>query len=143
MTETTRTLSIRIARPLAQVYDMVTDPPRLTAWASGLASSLEQVDGKWIGDTPAGRATIRFCPRNEFGVADHWVSLDGKPEIHMPVRVIAHGGRSEVFITVFRQPDMDDATYARDLDWVARDLARLKQVLESEPAGALDHQHTQ
>lgn len=129
----TRTVAIRIDRPAAQVYEFVADPARLTEWASGLASSLQQVEGLWVGDTPAGRATIRFSPRNEFGIADHWVSLDGKPEIHMPVRVIAHDGQSEIFITVFRQPDMDDETYARDVDWVGRDLARLKQVVESQP----------
>ncbi|MFX8899252.1 hypothetical protein ABTN01_19105, partial [Acinetobacter baumannii] len=75
----TRTVAIRIDRPMAQVYDIIADPTRLTTWASGLASSLERVDGTWLGDTPAGRAAIRFCPRNEFGVADHWVSVDGKP----------------------------------------------------------------
>lgn len=132
MTET-RTIAIRIDRPMSQVYDIVADPTRMTAWASGLASSLEQVDGKWSGDTPTGRAAIRFSPRNEFGVADHWVSVDGRPEIHMPVRVIGHEGQSEVLITVLRQSDMDDETYARDCDWVGRDLARLKEIVEAEP----------
>lgn len=134
MTETTRTISIRIARPSAQVYGYLADPANMAEWASGLAASLERVDGKWIGQAPAGRATIRFSPRNEFGIADHWVSLDGQPEIHVPLRVIGHDGAAEVLLTLLRQPGMDDDTFARDADWMARDLGRLKQVLESHPA---------
>jgi len=136
MSATTRTPGIRIDRPMAEVYDYLADPTTMTEWASGLASGLRQVDGRWIGDTPEGPATIRFSPRNEFGIADHWVSLHGKAEIHMPVRVIGRDGQSEVFITVFRQSDMDDATYARDVDWVGRDLARLKDVIEARPRRA-------
>jgi predicted enzyme related to lactoylglutathione lyase len=134
MTETSRTLAIGIDRPMAQVYDYVIDPTRMTEWASGLASTLEQVDGKWVGETPDGRATIRFSPRNAFGIADHWVAFDGRAEIHMPIRVVAHGGQAEVLITVLRQPGMDDEMLARDADWVMRDLARLRDVLEGQPA---------
>jgi hypothetical protein len=31
---------------------------------------------------------------------------------------------------VVRQPEMDDARFAADADWVGRDLATLKRVLE-------------
>lgn len=134
MTQTTRTASIRIGRPMAQVYAYLADPANMAEWASGLASSLEQVEGRWIGKTPAGRATIRFSPRNEFGIADHWVSVDGSPEIHVPLRVIGHDGGAEVLLTLLRQPDMDDDAFTRDAEWMARDLVKLKEVLESHPA---------
>jgi hypothetical protein len=34
-------------------------------------------------------------------------------------------------LTLFRLPDMSDADFARDAEWVARDLAALKVLLES------------
>lgn len=46
-------------------------------------------------------------------------------------RVIANGDSTEVVFTLFRQPGMDDATWARDEDWVKKDLERLKQRFES------------
>jgi hypothetical protein len=46
------------------------------------------------------------------------------------MRVIANGAGSEVTLTLFRQPDMSDAKFAEDAEWVARDLRRLKDVLE-------------
>ncbi len=134
MTETSRTVAIRIARPMAQVYDIVAAPARMTEWASGLATRLDEIDGRWVGQTPEGRAVIRFTPRNDFGIADHWVSLDGRPDIYVPLRVIACDDGAEVLVTVFRRDQMDDAAFARDIDWVGRDLARLKQLAEREPA---------
>jgi hypothetical protein len=47
------------------------------------------------------------------------------------MRVLADGsGGSEVIFTLFRQPTMTDADFARDKGMVEADLAKLKQVLE-------------
>jgi hypothetical protein len=73
---------------------------------------------------------VRFSPRNDYGVVDHWVFLPTGQMVAIPLRVIANGNGSEVTLTLFRLPEMDDATFARDADWVRRDLTRLKDVLE-------------
>jgi hypothetical protein len=47
------------------------------------------------------------------------------------VRVVPNGSGSEVIFTLFRQAGMTDAIFARDAEWVAKDLAALKALLES------------
>ena len=52
-------------------------------------------------------------------------------EIYIPLRVIANGTGAEVMLTLFRLPEMTDAVFARDAEWVAKDLAALKALLET------------
>lgn len=73
-----------------------------------------------------------FSEPNAYGVLDHRVQLAGKPEVYVPLRLVAHGDHTEAVLTLFRQPDMDEAMFERDAGLVARDLAALKRVLESE-----------
>ena len=63
-------------------------------------------------------------------MVDHWVFLPGGKVIAVPLRVVANAGGSEVTFTLFRQPEMSDELFDRDADWVRRDLARLKEVME-------------
>jgi hypothetical protein len=46
------------------------------------------------------------------------------------MRVIANGTGSEVLLTLFRLPDMTVEAFARDAEWVERDLKALKELLE-------------
>lgn len=126
-------LSVYIARPLADVAGFLAEPLNMNAWASGLGHSLRQEDGEWLANGPEGPVRIRFSPRNDFGVADHWVRVAPGVEVYIPLRVIAHGDGCEVQLTLQRQPSMSDAQYAADADWVRRDLAALKALLEKTP----------
>jgi len=47
------------------------------------------------------------------------------------MRVIANGTGSEVIFTLFRLPEMTAEDFARDAEWVERDLRALKALLES------------
>ena len=128
-------LSIWIARDCASVYDFLHRPENFPLWASGLAGGLAcrssgTDDGEWVAAGPAGEIRIRFSPRNAYGVVDHWVTLPDGKVISVPLRVIANNGGSEVTLTLFRLPEMSDETFARDADWIRRDLATLKDVLE-------------
>jgi hypothetical protein len=125
-----RTISISIRRDWREVYEFAHRPENFARWASGAAKSLHQEGGEWVADGPDGRAVLRFAPRNEFGVLDHTVILASGAEIHVPMRVVPNGRGCEVMFTLFRQPGMTDAVFARDADWVAKDLARLKALLE-------------
>jgi hypothetical protein len=117
------------------LYERFWRPESFPLWASGLSDSgLEQAGEVWRAQGPEGPVTIRFTPHNPFGVMDHWVDLGAGREIYMPLRVIGNGDGCLVTLTLFRQPEMTDETFAADAAWVARDLQTLKGLAESGPA---------
>ncbi|HEY2553262.1 MAG TPA: SRPBCC family protein [Streptosporangiaceae bacterium] len=133
MASESRYLAERIDRPVGQVYEYAADPAHLPEWAPGLGSSVEQVDGQWLVQTPAGRARIDFVSPNDLGVLDQYVTPPSGETVYVPLRVIADGDGCEVVFTLRRQPGMTDAELDRDEAAVTADLARLKQVLEARP----------
>jgi hypothetical protein len=152
MTHETRQLSITVQRPVAEVRAYLADPLNFSQWASGLAGGLaplseDNAQGTdptlFAAQSPQGEVTVRFSGANDFGVADHWVFLPDGTTVYVPLRAVANGEGTEVSLTLYRQPSMDDATFAADSEWVTRDLDRLKSVLERRnpsaretPAGA-------
>lgn len=131
-----RHISIRIHKPAAEVYAFTKDPESFTKWAAGLASGLtrdaDPTGEQWIAHGPGGDVTVRFSPPNDLGVLDHWVTLPDGTELYMPLRVVANGEGAEVVMTLYRPPNMyDDAAFDRDAAAVARDLAKLKALLET------------
>lgn len=125
-------LTVQIDRGLDAVYDFCADPANLAQWASGLGNSLvAEADDVWIAQTPHGRIHIRFTPRNDYGVLDHYVTTEAGSEVYIPMRVVACGSGTQLQFTLFRQPDMDDARFQTDAEWVMRDLLALKKLLES------------
>lgn len=125
-----RTLSVPIDRDWRAVYAFTYQPENFPLWASGLASGLERDGAEWIAQAPSGLVRIRFSPPNDFGVLDHTVVLPSGEEVFVPMRIVANGGGAEAMLTLFRGPGMTDETFARDADWVRRDLAALKRLLE-------------
>ena len=134
MLSTSVHVSESIGRPAAEVYDYVSEPAHLVHWARGLGGSVENVDGRWFMDTPAGRVQVEFAPRNPFGVLDHDVTWPSGEVVRAPMRVIPDGAGCEVVFTVRRLPGMTDEELVRDAGLVAADLATLKLILEGEPA---------
>lgn len=129
-----RTLSVWIDRDPDAVYAFLSVPENFMRWASGLAGSLAREGDGWVAETPEGTMPVRFTPPNPFRIADHWVIPPAGPEIAIPIRVLANGSGSEVTLHLFHLPEMDDARFARDAEWVERDLATLKRVLEASDA---------
>ena len=127
----TRIISVSIARSPREVYAFVSNPANLPRWASGIGSSIEQIKGEWIAQTPNGPVKVRFAPRNDLGVLDHYVTVAPGVEIYIPMRVVPNGSGSELIFTLFRQPDMTDEKFREDADWVLRDLTRLKDIFET------------
>lgn len=125
-----RTLSVSIACPPAEVYSFVSNPENLPRWAAGLCLSVRKSNGNWIVETPRGPVKIRFADRNPHGVVDHYVTLDSGEEIYVPMRVVANGSGSEVIFTLFRSPEMSEKDFSKDVGQVERDLRSLKDVLE-------------
>ena len=70
-------------------------------------------------------------PRWASGLARSLKKVNGEWIADTPEgRVIADGAGSEVLFTLFRLPDTTDETFARDAEWVERDLRALKALLE-------------
>ncbi|MCC7584216.1 SRPBCC family protein [Serratia sp. Lou2A] len=126
-----QTLHIAINRPCDEVYAFLSRPENFPLWAKGLANSLRQEDEGWVADTPQGKLRIRFSAPNAFGVLDHWVTLPNGSVVYVPLRTLANRHGTEVIFTLFRQPEMDDAMFARDAGLVNADLQALKRLLES------------
>jgi hypothetical protein len=130
MTSESWHVSEHIGRPVVEVYAFAADPANLARWAPGLGHSVAEVDGQWFVDTPAGRAGLAFAPRNDYGVLDHYLTLNSGEVIYVPMRVTADGDGTEAVLTVRRRPGMTDDEFKADGEAVAADLARLKGILE-------------
>lgn len=79
-----------------------------------------------------GRVRIEFVEANGLGVLDHEVTLESGVRFYNPMRVVANGEGSEVVFTLFRTSDMSAEKFAADARWVAKDLGKLKAVLEDQ-----------
>lgn len=124
-----RVLAVWVDRDPAAVYDFSSKPENFPLWASGLGSAIRQESGRWIAETPHGALEVRFSPINPFGVLDHVVVAPDR-EILVPMRVLPNGTGAEISLTLLRQPDMSDAQFDADAEWIARDLAALKRLIE-------------
>ncbi|ASC78518.1 SRPBCC family protein [Serratia sp. PGPR-27] len=125
-----QTLHVAINRPCDEVYAFLSRPENFPLWAKGLTNSLRREGEDWMAETPQGRIRIRFSAPNAFGVLDHWVTLPDGGVVYVPLRALANRQGAEVIFTLFRQPDMDDALFARDVGLVNADLQALKRLLE-------------
>ncbi|MGO4333101.1 SRPBCC family protein [Cupriavidus sp. 2TAF22] len=126
------TLGIDIDQPAATVAAFLAVPENYPRWASGLGELSQRSDGSWQTLTPEGPMQVRFTPANPYGIADHYVQPPGSEEIYIPMRVIANAGGATLLFTLLRYPGVDDARFAADADWVRRDLASLKALLEQQ-----------
>ncbi|WP_210506480.1 SRPBCC family protein [Naasia sp. SYSU D00057] len=132
MSRETRHLGIRIERDAASVYDFAGNPANLPRWAAGLSGSIEQVDGRWLAESPMGPIEVAFAPRNEYGVLDHQVTLADGRVFDNPMRVLRDGDAAcDVVFTLRRADGMTDEEFAADTAAVEADLATLKRLLES------------
>lgn len=130
MTES-RTVSISIRRSPGEVYDYLVEPANFPRWSVFITDITRDGD-EWLASTPGGSVRIRFTPRNDYGIVDHYVTVGPALQIYVPLRVVANGeDGSEVLFTVFRLPGMNEAQFAEDMEMVAIDLAGLKRVLEA------------
>ena len=127
----TRHLSITIQSRLQDAYAFAARPENFAQWASGLGEILPQANGEWLADTAEGQVKIRFSAHNPYGVLDHWVTPPAGEEIYIPMRLIANGDGCDLHFTLFRLDHMSDEKFEADADWVLRDLAVLKQLLEA------------
>ena len=125
-------VSVSIDRSPDRVYEFVANPENLPQWAAGLSGSIAHVNGEWIAESPMGRVKVQFAARNPFGILDHDVTLPSGDRVNNPMRVVPNDDGSEVIFTVYQRPGMSDDVFADDTKAVARDLGKLKTLLEGE-----------
>jgi hypothetical protein len=89
MTSQSWHVSERIECPADEVYAYASNPANLPRWAPGLGNSVEEADGQWFVDTPAERVRLAFAPQNDFGVLDHYLTLNSGEVIYVPMRVMS------------------------------------------------------
>jgi uncharacterized protein YndB with AHSA1/START domain len=131
MTES-RTVSISIRRRPEEVYEYLADPANFPKW-SIFIKGIKKEGSEWLATTPESTVRIRFTPRNEFRILDHYVTVSSQIQVYVPMRVLADPENdSEVVFTVFRLPGMSDEQYKDDIGMVLTDLAGLKRVLEDK-----------
>ncbi|GAC1040942.1 SRPBCC family protein [Rhizobium sp. No.120] len=121
---------ISIDRDWREVYDYASRPENMPFWASGLASGLTQDGDDWIAEGVLGNARIRFAPRNDFGVIDHWVTLESDLQVYNALRVVPNGDGCEVMFTVLQLPGMEAEQFTADAAHVMRDLEALSELME-------------
>jgi hypothetical protein len=128
-----RTYSISIALNWRDLYDRIWKPEVFPKWAAGLAETALRAEGdRWVAEGPEGQVRIRFTPKNDYGVMDHWVELQDGSTIHVPLRVVENGAGAEVMLTLYRQIGMDDERFAGDAKLILRDLRALKALVERQ-----------
>jgi hypothetical protein len=132
MTLESRHVGVPIDRPANEVYGYVSDPTNWPAWAPGLCTSIEHVDGHWVAESGMGRIVIEFAPPNDFGVLDHTVTVASGETFHNPMRVIPDGSGCEVVFTVRRRSGITDEEFERDASAVLADLTALKRLIEAK-----------
>lgn len=126
-----RIIHISIERDWHDVARFVLAPGNMPQWAAGLGAGFEQRGDHWIADGgPIGEVEVRFAPLNEFGVADHDVTLPDGTIVQNALRVVPNGDGAEVMFTLLRQPTMSDADLEADAVHVRKDLETLKAILE-------------
>lgn len=130
MTFKSKHISVSINRPANEVYEFASNPANLPQWAAGLSGSIENVKGDWIAESPMGRVKVEFAEKNKFGILDHDVTLPSGEKIYNPMRVFPNDDGSEVIFTLYQRSDLSDQMFAEDAEAVAKDLEKLKSLLE-------------
>ena len=125
-----RTLSVSIDRPFAEVYAYASDPRNMHHWAAGLGRDFAPDGDGWAFHDPGGN-TIRltFTPENIYGVVDHDVFTPAGV-VHVPMRVLPNGDGAEVTFLLLQLPGMTDSEFERDAATVQNDLETLRALLE-------------
>lgn len=113
------------------VYAFAARMENLPAWASGLASGIEQRDGDWYTQSPMGEVKVVMTPANPFGVLDHEVTLPDGTTVHNAFRVTPCGDGSLLVFVVLRLPGVDQQAFDADVAHVRKDLSALKTIMES------------
>jgi hypothetical protein len=129
-----RHISISINRSAGEVYEFASNPENLPKWAAGLSSSVKNVNGEWIAESPMGTVKVKFADKNRFGILDHDVTLPSGETSYNPMRVFPNKDGSELIFTLYQRLGMSDKDFRNDEEQIKEDLERLKSLVEKQSA---------
>jgi hypothetical protein len=121
-----------ILAPAPAVVAFLSDMENWRAWAPWIRS-VARTGADWRLQTEAGPMTVHFVEPNALGVLDHEVTLASGETVMNSMRVVPNGGGSELVMVVFQSPTASAEQFARDVQAVTDDLARLKKAAEALP----------
>lgn len=113
------------------VVSFVSDIETWTRWAPWIRSVTRLSRREWSLETAAGPMAVRFVEVNSLGVLDHEVTLESGVTVLNAMRVLPNGSGSELVMVIFQSPGVAAEEFARDVQAVADDLARLKEAAEA------------
>ncbi|MGF9906828.1 SRPBCC family protein [Brevibacillus porteri] len=125
-----KTLSISIECRPEEVYAYVTNPENFPEWVTSFVKSIRRWGEEWIVETKEAQITLKFADKNDYGVADHWVTIATGQTILNPMRVVPNGSGCEVVFTAFQQPGMSHENFVKDTEMIESDLRTLKRIME-------------
>jgi hypothetical protein len=129
------TISVSISCPYETVYGFLADPANLFTWANVLGTKARPLAPlEWLAEEPAFTdkpITIRFTPRNAYGVLDITASADGLPLFWSPVRAFRNGEGTELTLCMLQRSDQSEESFRSELEWTRADLLTVKTLLES------------
>jgi uncharacterized protein YndB with AHSA1/START domain len=126
------TFTLEINRPRDEVYAFINKPDNLPKWADGFAKEVKTVDGHHKVVTPDGEMFLSFDSNPKLGVIDMWAGPTPDQMDVFPVRVIARpDGATVTTMTLFQTPDVDEATFGKQIESLTRETGNLKRMLEN------------
>ncbi|HEV8364433.1 MAG TPA: SRPBCC family protein [Gemmatimonadaceae bacterium] len=120
-----------ISSPPQQLIAYLSDLNNWRSWAPWVHSVNRSSDRDWTVETDVGQMHMRFVETNSLGVLDHDVTLSSGLTVHNSMRVLRNGSGSELVMVLFQSPGVSNDVFARDIQAVTDDLARLKGVAET------------
>jgi hypothetical protein len=133
-------IHVSILAPARQVIAFLVDVHNWMAWAPWIRSVSRTSERGWTLETDVGPMAVRFVEQNPLGVLDHEVTLPSGTGALNSMRVLANGSGSELIMVVFQSPEVSSDQFARDVEAVRDDLARIKTLSEAMARETIDEQ---
>ena len=124
-------IHVSILAPPGQVTAFLVDVHNWMTWAPWIRSVHRSSDRGWTLTTDAGPLALRFVEQNALGVLDHEVTLASGATTLNSMRVLPNGSGSELIMVVFQSADVSADQFARDVEAVRDDLARIKTLSDA------------
>ncbi len=128
-----RTISLAINKPCADVYAFLAEPANISRWAVGtLHQPLQYVtETEWRTLYDGKEIRLTFTPHNAFGILDLRINGVSGAEQSYRIRVFPNGAGTELCLTALQRIGESDAQFNSEFEWVRSDLMVLKSFIEA------------